>query len=306
MTVPMDHPHYVYSPIVERPRPAGLPAGRVMAFAVLFVEHWDFVAPEGALRDPRLVGEFGSFHPDYRSHSQREYGLRLGVFRVLEALAEAGIRPAVAASALAVRRLPGLVRQLEALGCEWVAHGLAATRIMHARMPIERQQQHIALSLEVLSEATGRAPLGWLSQDWGTTPDTYRLLAQAGLRYTLDWTNDEQPYWLEARAAASEPPLLAVPLSAEWDDVQSQWLRQVSPREHSALALQALRALRAEACAGQTAKVFGLALHPWVVGMPNRIAALRDLLRAGASLESVDWVTPGEIHARMSAAMGAR
>ena len=96
----MDHAIYAYSALPRRPAwlwPQG--AGRA-SFGGLFLEHWEFMPLDGALRDPRMVGEFGSFSPDYRSWTQREYGLRVGIFRVIEALREAGIRPAVAANAM--------------------------------------------------------------------------------------------------------------------------------------------------------------------------------------------------------------
>src|SRR6476660_3396785 len=128
----MDHSLYRYSPLPER---AATAAG-LSAYVVLCLEHWDAVQPEGAVRDPRFVGEFGSFTPDYRSWTQREYGLRIGVFRVLQALRDAGIRPAVAANARAVERLPRLVEELNAWGCEWIGHGLSANAMMHSRMPL--------------------------------------------------------------------------------------------------------------------------------------------------------------------------
>ena len=275
----MDHPLYFYSALPTRPaRAAGL-----SAYVVLCLEHWEAVQPEGALRDPRFVGEFGSFTPDYRSWTQREYGLRIGVFRVLQALRDAGIRPAVAANARAVERLPQLVEGLNAWGCEWIGHGLSANAMMHSRMPLAEQRTHITHSLETLERCTGQRPRGWLSQDWGTTPETCSLLAEAGLRYTLDWSNDDQPYRMT-------PPLVALPLSAEWDDVQCQWLRNMTPRAHADIALQAFDRLRAEGGA-----VFGLALHPWVSGMSSRIGALRELLLALRSREGVRWALPGEL-----------
>jgi peptidoglycan/xylan/chitin deacetylase (PgdA/CDA1 family) len=257
---------------------------------VLFLEHWELLPPEGSRRDPRMVGEFGSFTPDYRSWSQREYGLRVGIFRVIDALRTAGIRPVIAANAMAVERLPGLVAQLQDWGCDWLAHGLAATRMMHSNMPLDEQRQHIATSITALAHATGVQPLGWLSQDWGTTPDTPQLLADAGIRYTLDWCNDDQPYWLD-----SAPALLSVPLSAEWDDVQCQWLRQVSPRDHADLAAAAFDRLHRECAMHQRSAVFGLGLHPWLSGMPSRIAALRSLLARLRAYPDVHWTTPGAL-----------
>lgn len=284
----MDHAHYAYSA-----RPArGQPAVRepLRACAVLCLEHWEALPAEGQLRDPRFVGEFGSFTPDYRSWTQREYGLRIGVFRVIEALRAAGIRPAVAANARAVQRLPELVRTFNDWGCEWLGHGWAANDMMHSRLPLAQQREHIHSALATLRERTGQAVAGWMSQDWGTTPDTFALLAEAGLRYTLDWTNDDEPYLLH-----TTPPLCALPANAEWDDVQAQWLRQLPPREHTRAAMLAFERLRQEGQARPRGAVFTLVLHPWVCGMASRIPALRELLAALRRHDDVPWLSPGEI-----------
>ena len=287
----MDHGLYDYSAMPQRaPNRCGV-AG-LAAFAVLFLEHWEFEPPDGALRDPRMVGEFGSFRPDYRSWSQREYGLRTGIFRVIDALQLAGIRPVIAANAMAAQRLPDLVERFASWGCEWLGHGLCATRMMHAQMPLAQQESHIRQSIDLLAQATGRAPIGWLSQDWGTTPDTPALLARAGIRFTLDWCNDDQPFWMH-----TDPPLLSIPLSAEWDDVQCQWLRHIEPRGHAALATQAFERLRVESAKHRRSAVFGLPIHPWLSGMPSRIQALRDLLRQLRGHADVTWTTPHAIHA---------
>jgi len=296
----MDHAHYAYSALPRRPR--GAPSGTgVQASVVLFLEHWDAESAPGAVRDPRFVGEFGSFSPDYRSWTQREHGLRVGVFRVLDALAEAGIVPAVAANARAAERLPALVERLNALGCEWLGHGHTANAMMHSGMPPAAQREHIESALTVLQRCTGRRPAGWISQDWGTTPETFTLLAGAGLRYTLDWCNDDQPYPLQ-----TEPPLWALPLSAEWDDVQCQWLRQLEPRAHAALTLAAFDRVRAECAAESRGAFFALGLHPWLSGMASRIGALRSLVRELKSRPGVAWRLPGEIvqaHAAAGPAM---
>ena len=286
----MDHSLYNHSALPMRAR-ARWPGGQgVAAFVVLFLEHWEAEPHAGALRDPRMVGEFGSFSPDYRSWSQREYGLRVGVFRVIDALQQAGVRPVIAANAMAVQRLPRLVQTFGDWGCEWLGHGISATRMLHSGMPLDAQRAHIAESLAAVELATGRRPLGWVSQDWGTTPDTAQMLADAGLRYTLDWCNDDQPYWLR-----TGPPLLAIPLSAEWDDVQCQWLRNLEPRAHAELAGAALERLDQECRQQRRSAVFGLGLHPWLCGMPSRIAALRTLLARLRAQPGVWWASPSEL-----------
>lgn len=278
----MDHTHYQYSALPARVHP---PTARgLQAFVVLYLEHWDFASSSDALKDPRFVGEFGSFSPDYRSWSQREYGLRIGIFRVMDELRAAGLRPVIAANALAIRRLPELVQQLQNWGCEWLAHGMAATQMMHSGMPLDVQRAYIQESISTIAQATGESPLGWLSQDWGTTPDTPRLLAEAGIRYTLDWSNDDQCYWLD-----TAPRLLNIPLSSEWDDVQCQWLRNLEPQAHADLTLSAFDRLHAECTQHQRPAVFGLSIHPWVSGMPSRIRYLRELLNALVQRPGVQW-----------------
>ena len=290
----MDHALYDYAALPTRPRFKWADGYGLAAFAVLFLEHWEFLPESDALRDPRMVGEFGSFTPDYRSWSQREYGLRVGIFRVIEALQQAGVRPVVAANAMAVQRLPGLVEQFNAWGCEWLAHGVAATRMMHSGMTLDTQRSHIGESIMAIERATGQCPMGWVGQDWGCTPDTATLLAEAGIRYTLDWSNDDQPYWMH-----TTPPLLSIPLSSEWDDVQCQWLRHVEPRAHTELAAAAFARLHGEAAQYQTAAVFGISIHPWLSGMPSRIRALHDLLARLRSHPGVAWTTPGDLFSQM-------
>jgi peptidoglycan/xylan/chitin deacetylase (PgdA/CDA1 family) len=193
---------------------------------------------------------------------------------------------------MAVQRLPALVQTFTDWGCTWLGHGLAATRMVHAHMPLAKQADVIATSLRTIELATGTRPMGWVSQDWGTTPDTARLLAEAGVRYTLDWCNDDQPYWM-----LTDPPLLAVPLSPEWDDVQCQWLRNLEPRAYTELAASAFDQMLAECSARQRSAVFGLALHPWLCGMPSRIAAMRSLLARLRFSTDVHWIDPGQMAA---------
>jgi allantoinase len=286
----MDHAHYDYSALPRRPLWKFRNRERVGAYVVLVLEHWDFDPPPGAIRDPRLVGEFGSFEPDYRSWTQREYGLRIGVFRVMEALREAGVTPCVAANARAVERLPQLVSAFNDWGCEWLAHGISATRMMHSRMPPSEQRVHIDESIDVIKRTCGQRPTGWLSQDWGTTPDTFQLLADAGITHTLDWPNDEQPFWLKTR-----PAVLSVPMSPEWDDVQCQWLRHVEPRAHARLVDDGLARLRQECERDDRTAVLGVAVHPWVSGMSSRICGLRQMLSLLRAQPGVWWTSPGAI-----------
>lgn len=294
----MDHPHYPYSALPTRPRLAFPGGARIAAFVVLYLEHWELAPPAEALRDPRFVGEYGSFFPDFRTWTQREYGNRVGIFRVLDALDDAGIVPAVAANAMAIERTPRLVEELCRRGCEFIAHGVAATRMISARMDEAAERAAIAHCAEVITRATGRRPAGWAGQDFGESARTPQLLAEAGFRYVLDWPNDDQPYLL-----TTNPAIVSLPNQAEWDDVQQQWLRRLPAHRYPALVAEAFSVLRAEA--GDSGRVFGLGVHPWLSGMAARIRYLREALAAIPVAADIWRSTPGAIVGAYTAAVAA-
>jgi allantoinase len=284
----MDHPHYAYSPLPTRPRTAWPGDASLAAFVLLYVEHWELAPPAGEHRDPRFVGEYGSFFPDYRSWTQREYGARIGVFRVLDALDAAGIVPAVPINALAIERYPQLVEKLAARNVEFVAHGLASTRMLTSRMSADAERETIARTIEVITQATGKRPAGWCGQDFGESTRTPQLVAETGLSYLLDWPNDDQPYWL-----TTTPGVVSIPNQADWDDVQMQWLRRVPAHEYAKQVLAAFDTLRDEGAA--SGRVFGLGVHPWVSGMTNRIRYLGEALTTMRTRPGVWWSTPADI-----------
>lgn len=284
----MDHPHYDYSPLPTR-TPLRWPGDATLAaFVVVYLEHWALAPTDGAHRDPRFVGEYGSFFPDYRTWTQREYGNRVGIFRVLDALDQAGITPAIAVNAAVITNAPGLVERIAARGVEVIAHGRAATEMLTSALTPDAERAVIRESLDTLERATGHRPVGWVGQDFGESTRTPQLLAEAGLEYALDWPNDDQPYVLK-----TTPAIVSIPNQADWDDVQMQWLRRIPAAEHAKHALAAFETLREDGV--KTARTFGLGVHPWLFGMPNRIKYLREMLIAMRSHDRVWWTSPREI-----------
>ena len=281
----MDHSHYAYSPIASR-APLAWPEGGRMAFWVmLHVEHWELQPPAGAHRDPRFMGDYGSFEPDYGSWGQREYGNRVGVFRVLEALDRHGLRASVALNSSAAERYPQLVREFSARGYEFVGHGSHATRMLTSRMSEDEERAFIVEALDALERATGARPRGWLGQDYGESQHTPRLLAEAGLDYVADWPNDDQPYPMRAGR-----PLISLPAQPEWDDVQLLWLRRLPMSRYPALIEEAFDALHAEG-----GRVFCLGLHPWMIGQAHRVKYLHAALERICGRAQVWQATGAEI-----------
>ena len=122
--------------------------------------------PTAALRDPRFRDPFGDFRPDYRAYTWREYGNRIGIFRLLDVLDRTELKVTVAANASACDRYPYLVDELLKRDYEFAAHGSHATRMLTSRMPEAEERDFIASSVERVSRASGKPCVGWIGQDY--------------------------------------------------------------------------------------------------------------------------------------------
>jgi peptidoglycan/xylan/chitin deacetylase (PgdA/CDA1 family) len=282
----MDHALYPFRAAPDAPQVTWPDGSKLAFFVLLHLEAWELTPPADAHRDPRFVAEFPAFHPDYRAWSAREYGNRVGIFRVLAALDEAGIVPAVALSAASARLHRELVAACQARGSEFLAHGTWATRMITSRMSEAEERAHIADSRDAVAAATGTTPTGWVSQDQSHSTRTPRLLAEAGFDHLIDWPNDDAPFLMA-------PGLVSIPAQPEWDDVGIMWLKRMSPAAWAANAEAAFRALHAQA----RGAVFHLPLHPWVAGQAHRIRYVRALLRGLAAVRGTWHATPSQIAA---------
>jgi allantoinase len=150
------------------------------------------------------------------------------------------------------------------------------------------QRAHIATSIAAVMRATGTAPKGWVSQDQGQAADTPALLAEAGIDYLIDWSNDDQAYMMR-------PGLISIPHQIEWDDIVLFWLRRVETWRYPALVEEAARTLAVEGAT--SGRNFGLSIHPWLFGMAHRIRYLDEALTRIRTIDSLWQATTGEIAA---------
>lgn len=263
----MDHDLFPFRTLPESPRFAW-PGGARIAFTVtLMLEHAELSPPPDAHPDPRIVSPLGKFSPDWLTWSQREYGNRVGIFRVLEMLDRFGVVPSVALGAAAARRTPELIDECQRRGATFMAHGTHATRRITSRMTETQERAFIAESRDAVTRATGTTPAGWCGQDFNESIRTPALLAEAGFTYVADWSNDDRPYLI------GPGQIVSLPAQSEWNDLECMWLRRVSPAAWSAGIAEAFAVLHAEGGAA-----FNLTLHPWITGQAHRIRYLGDAL----------------------------
>ena len=283
-----DHDHFDYSPLPARTALAW-PDGARIAFCVyLYLEYLELDPPRGTVRDPRYGGALGSHFPDYFNYSHREYGNRVGVFRILDLFDRYGIKATVAANAMVCERYPRLIEECVDRGYEVAGHGTSATQIITSRMSADEERATILAALDAVENTAGRRPVGWFGQDFSQSTCTVSLLAEAGLTYVADWPNDDQPY-----ALRSSPPLIAMPNQAEWDDTQLMAIRRVSAPRWRDVVVEAFDYLHHEA--SRSGSVFTLGIHPWLLGQAHRIRYLDEALARIVTYDETWHAPAGEV-----------
>ena len=286
----MDHPHSDWSPITTRGVLRWPDNARVALCVIVNLEHMEWSTPEGSFQSRSLAG--GSVarpFPDYARLSHREYGHRVGVFRVLDVLEKHGIKATVALDAMTAANYPYLVRHLLERGCEIIGHGVSVSRMINSGMSQEQEREYISESLNALTTATGSAPQGWLGPEYGESARTPQLLAEAGISYICDWANDEQPYPLNV----PQGEILALPIMLELDDVNAMADRKVNMDRYSLMLKEGFDAMYEDGAAN--GRVMVLHVHPWLIGQPFRIGVLDEALGHMVRRQGVWAATGGEI-----------
>ena len=289
----MDHEHYDWSPVVNREVLRWPEKARVALCVIVNLEHMEWQAPESAYQAATLSGGAWRLpYPDYIGYSHREYGHRVGIFRVLKALQKYGIPATIAMDSLTAQHYPYLVDYCKERGCEFIGHGVSVSRMITSKMSEGEEREYIREAIDVLTSATGSTPAGWLGPEYGESTRTPQLLAEAGLRYVCDWTNDEQPYPLNSPAGEA----YALPIMLELDDVNALWDRRVTIGRYRDMLKEAFDTMYGEAA--RSGRLLVLNLHPWLIGQPFRIRYLDNALEyitrrqgvwAATGSEIVDW-----------------
>lgn len=240
--------------------------------------------------------------PDLVNASWRDYGNRVGAFRLLDRLAGLGIPPTVLLNALVADEAPALVARLRESGCETVAHGLSNSDILSG-MAEAAERRYLAETRDRIARERlgpdGGAPLGWSSPWLAHTERTVDLLVEAGYRYLLDLRLDDRPVWLEARGG----PLLALPYALELNDSSTAIGRFASARDFADMIVDEFDEMLA-AWDG-AALVMPIVVHAFISGQPFRLRQLtRALAHVAAHRDRVWLTTPGAIHAAVLAEPG--
>ena len=266
-----------YSAIVDRQRLAS--RSRVLVWVIVNVEHWSMERPMPRTVLSPPMGQ--PLHPDLPNWAWHEYGMRVGFWRIHAALRERGIVPTMAINGIVCKSYPRVAQAALDAGWEFMGHGYVQGP-MHK---LDDQAGAIAQSIEAIRAFTGSAPRGWESPGLTETDETLDLLSAAGIEYVADWVLDDQPMWLRA----SPRNMLSVPYSVELNDIPVHAIQQHASDELLKRGLAQLERFWKEG-EGQP-RVMAVSVHPYITGVPHRIAAFEALLDAILAKPDVEILT---------------
>jgi peptidoglycan/xylan/chitin deacetylase (PgdA/CDA1 family) len=277
------HNRYPFSPINERPV-YEWPNGTRLA--VTFCNNIEtFAFRSGLGSDSATVGAT----QNQRNYAWRDYGNRVGLWAYLDLLDSYGVPGSHNVNSLALEQYPQIVERLNARGDEYIAHGRTNAERQDGLWEADEERM-ISECTASLIRTTGRKPAGWMGPYLAQSDRTLDLLKEAGYSYQLDWPADDQPFWMKTRSG----PILSIPYPLEVNDSPAQVFRQHSGREFAEMMIDQFDEMLERS--KQYPLVFGVSVHPFIIGQPFRMRAFRTAMDHILKHRDQVWITtPGGI-----------
>lgn len=237
----------------------------MIVWSVVNVEEWELNRAMARQASPAPMGV--SPVPDMPNWTWHEYGMRVGFWRLKDALDRLGIRPTLSLNSAVCDTCPPLVQAAKDGGWEIMAHCVVQMPISQ----VEDQRTMVAQSLDRIEQFTGKRPRGWLGPGRSQTLHTVDFLKEKGLKWFADWILDDQPLWVNTRHG----PILSIPYSVELNDITVM----VSGQHESDALLKRVRdafdQLYLESA--HSVRIMAIGVHPYVSGAAHRIRYFQEM-----------------------------
>jgi len=278
--VPTEHGRFDYSAIVDRPKLVWPNGARIAVWMIPNIEHFLFDRPSTP-----VTMATQHLKPDVLNYSWRDYGIRVGFWRVLEIMERHGFKGTVALNAMVCEKYPRVIEAGVAAGWEWMGHGATNSTMLNAQSEAE-ERELIRDCVAQIAVATGRKPRGWLGPALSETVNTLDILAENGIDYVADWVNDEQPYPMQVKTGK----MTAIPYSIELNDIPTFLDYKQDAETFSRNICDTFDILYEDG--KETGRVMAISVHPFLVGHPHRAKYLAQALAHISSRQDV-WITTG-------------
>jgi len=259
------------------------PDGAIMVHLVINVENWQFneAMPRTIITPPHGKETV----PDVPNFSWAEYGLRVGLPRILRAIAERNLPASTSFNASVIDAYPDAALAMRDAGWEFIGHGMVQRTLNQE----SSERENVSAALEKIEKFTGYRPRGWLSPGLRQTYDTPDILAELGVDYVCDWVVDDLPNWMRVGRGR----LLQMPYNLELNDSIIFAIEKHSSDEFFLRLQQTLKVFTQEA--KQQPRVLALGLHPHLIGVPHRFAYFEKMLDLLVEHSDTCFMTGSEI-----------
>jgi peptidoglycan/xylan/chitin deacetylase (PgdA/CDA1 family) len=274
---------YDYWPIHDRPR-LEWPEGKRLAFYVgLNIEHFHHGKPATS-----VVGLTAGLPVDPLNHGWRDYGTRVGIWRMIEVLDRLDIPASVLLNAEVCEQYPEIVAAGVERDWAWLGHGRTNSELWTG-MEEDVERERLEYIVKTITDATGKAPKGWLGPALTETENTSDLLAELGFSYTMDWIADDQPHPINVRG---DERFISVPYSAEINDIPAFLDKGLDAQTFAQMITDQFDVLYEES-ARRPGGVIGVSLHPFLINVPFRHKYITAALEYIKGHEGV-WTTTSD------------
>jgi allantoinase len=267
--------------IFER-KPFAWPGNKTLAVWIApNVEVWHYDSPAGTGVSPNV----GNIVPDVINYAWREYGMRVGLWRIADVLDAAGVKASVALNSAVCETFPKAIDEMKKRGWEFMGHGITNSERL-AGLNLEKEREVIQNVLKTIEQSTGRRPRGWLGVGLTETNNTLDILAEEGVNFCGDWNNDDQPYPMKVKKGK----LFSIPYCMEINDIPLFIRKGYTGEQYYRSVIDQFDTLYADS--KKQPRVMGIPLHPMIIGQPLRIKYLQ---RAVAHIKKHDrvWFATG-------------
>lgn len=273
-----DHGRYAYSALPERPV-YDWPDGKRLAFCLCNnIEIFSFCSGLGSdsatLTAPQT----------HRNFAWRDYGNRVGQWYLFDLLTELGLPASHNINSAVLRQHPQILDRIRERGDEIIGHGRSNGERQDGLSEAD-ERQLIAEATEEITRLAGEAPKGWMGPYFAQSAVTLDLLQEAGYEFMLDWPVDDQPVWMRTRGGS----ILSVPYSVELNDSPSMVFRQESSASFERMIIDQFDEMLLQS--SKYPLVFTLITHPFIIGHPYRLRALRRALAHILQHRDDLWIT---------------
>jgi peptidoglycan/xylan/chitin deacetylase (PgdA/CDA1 family) len=279
----VDNQLYDYWPMIERPK-LELPNGARLAFWLgLNLEHYEVDKPATS-----IFGGTAMLQPDPLNFGWRDYGPRVGVWRMMDLLDKHRIRASVLLNSDVCSHYPQIIEQGNKRDWVWLAHG-KNNSIFEAGMTEDEEWRYLTDVVNTVKEGTGKMPRGWLGPALTETYHTPQILADLGLSYILDWCADDQPFPVKVQRGR----MISVPYSIEINDVSIFVAKSMTGEDFYRMVVDQFDQLYDEGA--ESGRVMALCLHPFIINQPFRQRYLARALEHITGHDKVWLATSDEI-----------